>query len=94
MTKGVPLLFIGVAAIVAVIVYISLNPEILRDLAWIAMIVIVAIVAIAVILFAVMTILAIPFYFRKGEQYQEGVSYNLKDVKPVKDTSDREKEEE
>jgi len=81
--KGLPFLLLGIALIVAVVVYLILNPDILKDLIWLLIVVIIAIVAIAVIVIAVMVILAVPFYFLKGEQYQDGTSYDLDDVKPV-----------
>ena len=56
------------------------------------MLAVVVIAAIVLIVFAVMAILAIPFYVLKGEQYQEGRSYELKDIKEVKGTSDRDDE--
>ena len=31
--------------------------------------------------------IALPMYAYKGEQYQEGVDYSLSDVKPVKESS-------
>jgi len=51
------------------------------------------IAAIVVIALAVMMILAVPFYFLKGEQYQEGGSYDLDDVKSVKESSSKDKKE-
>jgi hypothetical protein len=92
--KGVPFLIAGVAVIVAVLVYIYLNPEILKDLVWLALIIAGAIVAVVLIIFAVTVILAIPFYLFKGEQYQDGTSYDLKDVDDVRSTSDREEKKE
>ena len=91
-TKGLPFLLLGILAIIAIAVYIILNPEILKDLLYLAIIVIIALFAIVVILFAVMMILAIPFYFLKGEQYQDGTSYDLKDVKSVKESSSEDKD--
>ena len=53
----------------------------------------IVIAAIVVIALAVMMILAVPFYFLKGEQYQEGGSYDLDDVKSVKESSSKDKKE-
>jgi uncharacterized membrane protein YccC len=92
--KGVPFLLLGIAVIIAVAIYIFLNPEILKDLLWLAFIIIAAIVAVVLVVFAVMMILAIPFYVFKGEQYQDGTSYDLKDVNDVRGTSDREEKKE
>ena len=85
--KGIPFLLLGIAAIVAIIVLIILNPEIVRDLLFLVFIVVAAAVAIGIVILAVMMILAVPFYLVKGEQYQEGGSYDLKDVKSVKESS-------
>ena len=92
--KGIPFLLLGVAVIIAIIVYIYLNPEILKDILLVAIVAGVIIVAVILILFAAVVILAIPFYILKGERYQDGTSYDLKDVKSVKETSDREDKEE
>jgi len=86
--KGIPFLLLGIAAIAAVAVYIILSPEILKDIVWLLILAIVAIAAVVLVIFAAMFILAIPFYIFKGEQYQDGVSYDLKDVKPVRETQD------
>ena len=92
-TKGLPVLLLGVIAILAIIVYIALNPSILEDILLVVILIVIVIAAIVVIAFAVMMILAIPFYFLKGEQYQEGGSYDLDDVKSVKESSSKDKKE-
>jgi uncharacterized RDD family membrane protein YckC len=90
--KGIPFLLLGVIIIIAVAVYVILNPGILNDLTNLVVIVVMAILAIVVIVFAVMMILAIPFYFLKGEQYQDGGSYGLDDVKAVRESSSEDKD--
>jgi len=91
--KGVPFLILGIAAIIAIVIYILLNPSILEDLLYLVILIAIAIVAVVVIALAVMMILAIPFYLMKGEQYQDGTSYDLNDVKSVKESSSEDKEE-
>ena len=54
---------------------------------WILIIIGIAIAAIAAIIFVCMVVLAVPMYVAKGEEYQTGISYDLDDVKPVKETS-------
>ncbi|MDR1691050.1 MAG: hypothetical protein LBR42_04305, partial [Candidatus Methanoplasma sp.] len=58
------------AAIVVLVVFVALNPHIIENLAYIALIVIAAIVIIAVIVYLAMAILALPYYVAKGEEYQ------------------------
>jgi len=38
--------------------------------------------------------LAVPYYMKKGEQYQDGVDYSIDDVKPVKESSSEDKKNE
>jgi len=81
--KGLPFLLLGILLIVGVVVWLILNPEILKNLILLLILFILAVIAIVVIVIAVLVILAVPFYFLKGEQYQDGTSYDLDDVKPV-----------
>ena len=55
---------------------------------------IVAVVAVALVIigYVAMAIMAIPMYAYKGEQYQEGVDYNLDDVKSVEGKDDKNEE--
>jgi membrane protein YdbS with pleckstrin-like domain len=90
--KGVPFLLLGVAFIIAAIVFVIMNPGILENLLYLAIIIAIVIVAIVVIGLAVIMILAIPFYLFKGEQYQDGVSYDIKDVNAVRESSSEDKD--
>jgi len=87
---------VGIAAmviiIIAAIAYILIQPGVLESLASILVIAIIVIVAAIVIVYLAMMIMAIPLYAIKGEQYQEGVDYSLKDVKPVKESSSDDKQ--
>ncbi|MFA6805239.1 MAG: hypothetical protein WCQ23_04285 [Candidatus Methanomethylophilaceae archaeon] len=74
-----------VLVLIAVVVYVALNPWILEDLLYVAIIVIVAIVIIAVIVALAMMLMAVPVYMHKGETYQNDTSYDINDVKPVMD---------
>jgi len=90
--KGIPFLLLGVAFIIAAIVFVIMNPGILENLLYLAIIIAIVIVAIVVIGLAVIIILAIPFYLFKGEQYQDGVSYDIKDVNAVRESSSEDKD--
>jgi hypothetical protein len=90
--KGIPALIPGVVIIIGILHYIYLNPWVFGDLAVLAFIGVLIIVAAAAMVFAVTAILAIPLYVFKGEQYQEGRSYKLEDVKEVTGTSERKEE--
>ena len=82
-----------VAVIAAAIIWLALNPEILDDLLYIAIIAAVVIIAAIAIVYLVMIILAIPYYAAKGEGYQTDASYDLDDVKPVKEADSEKKDE-
>ncbi len=89
------LLGVGVILLIALIVYALMIPGVLESILNIAVIVVIAIVAIIIIIYAVMVILAIPMYAYKGESYQKDVSYDLNDVKSVKEkNSEDDKEQE
>ena len=88
------LIAIGVVALIGLIIWILSNPAVLDATLMLAAAVIIAVVVIALIIAGIMVIIAIPVYAIKGEQYQTGVDYSLKDVKPVKESSSEEKEEE
>lgn len=85
------MLVLIIAVIIAAAAAIVLIPGVLENLAWVALIVMVAIAVIAAVIWLCMIVLAIPMYAMKGEQYQTGISYDLDDVKPVKETSSEEK---
>jgi membrane protein YdbS with pleckstrin-like domain len=90
--KGIPFLLLGIAFIIAVIVFVIMNPGIRENLLYLAIIIAIVIVAAVVIALAVIMILAIPFYLFKGEQYQDGVSYDIKDVNAVRESSSEDKD--
>lgn len=88
--SGAALLLIGIvvlAAIVAVAVLFITVPGLLANVIWVILIIIAAIVIAVLVIWALMFVLAIPFYMKKGEGYQTDVSYNMDDVKSVKETS-------
>jgi len=91
---GLILLAVGVIALIAVIIWVLTNPAVLAATITLVITIVVAIAIIILIIYAIMMIIAIPTYVAKGEQYQEGVDYDLKDVKPVKESSSEEKEDE
>lgn len=86
------LLGIGVIALIALIVYALMTPGVLESVLNIALIVVIAIVAVIIIIYAVMAILAIPMYAYKGESYQKDVSYDLDDVKSIKEKNSEDAE--
>ncbi|HKM13371.1 MAG TPA: hypothetical protein VJY42_00380 [Candidatus Methanomethylophilaceae archaeon] len=87
------LLGIGVIALIALVVYALMMPGVLESILNIAIIVIIAIIAVIIIIYALMAILAIPMYAYKGELYQKDVSYNLDDVKSVKEKNSEDEDE-
>ena len=87
------ILLLLVATIVAVIIWLALNPDILDDLLHIAIIAAVIVIAAIAIVYLVMIVLAIPYYAAKGEKYQTNASYDLDDVKSVKETDSEKRDE-
>jgi flagellar basal body-associated protein FliL len=86
------LLLLLVVAAAVLVIYVALHPEILENVIFIGLIVVVAIVAIAAMIALLAAILAVPYYAAKGESYQTGASYDLDDVKPVKEKDSREED--
>jgi hypothetical protein len=80
-----------VLAAIAIVAYLLLNPDILKDIVWVVIVAIVVLIIIAVIVYLAMMLLAVPYYAAKGVQYQTDASYDLKDVKPVKESSSENK---
>ena len=91
---GMALIAIGVIALIALIVWALSDPDILKATINVIVVIIVAIVVIALIIVGAMFVLAIPFYVKKGEQFQENVDYSIDDVKSVKESSSEEKKNE
>ena len=82
-TFGLILIAAMVVVIVALVIMLLSNPEILEaTMAFVAVIagIVVALIVIAVAIYALS---AIPYYALKGEEYQEGVDYSLDAVKEV-----------
>ncbi len=90
---GMVVIAVMVVVIIAAIAYALMIPGVIEELVYIAVIAVIVIVAIIVIVYVVMMIVAIPMYALKGEQYQEGVDYDLDDVKPVKESSSEDEKE-
>ena len=86
------LVLIAVVIIAAAAAIVAI-PGVLESMVLVLIIICVAFAVIAVIIWLCMIVLAIPMYAR-GEQYQTGISYDLSDVKPVKETSSEEKKAE
>ena len=94
--KGTGKSAIGIGLIVAIIVIAAvglfLNPWILKDLAILLIYIVVVVIVVAVVFYLAVAVLAVPFYAAKGEMYQTQASYDLDDVKAVKEkNSDEEK---
>jgi len=79
--------------VVAIAVFLALNPKIVENILYVAIIILVVIVVVAVIIFLAAAILALPYYAVKGEEYQMDATYDLDDVKPVKEKDSRDKDE-
>ena len=90
---GLLLIAAGVVALIALIVWALTNPDVLKDVVKVVIIIVVAIVVIALIIAGLMFVMAIPFYIKKGEQYQENVDYSIDDVKSVKESSSEDKKD-
>lgn len=84
---GLVLIAIGIIAIIAAIAWALTQPGVLEEVVNILVIVVLIIIGAAIIIYAVVALAAIPVYAMKGEQYQEGIDYNMDDVKPVKESS-------
>jgi len=82
-----------VAIIAAAVIFLILNPGLIGNLLAIAVIAIIVIVAIVIIIFVVMALLALPLYVMKGETYQTDASYDLDDVRSVKEKDSEKKDE-
>jgi len=80
-----------VVALVAIVVYVAYNPWILKDLVYLLIVIVIAILIILVVVYLLMAILAVPIYAAKGESYQNDMSYDINDVKAVKETSSEDK---
>lgn len=89
--SGALLILCGIA-LAALIAFIVLTPGVMTTLLNAAIIILIAIVLIALVIFFLMAVLAIPMYMYKGEKYQDNVSYDLDDVKPVKETDSKEED--
>ncbi len=91
---GLVLLGVGVIGVIALLIWVLMNPDVLAATLTLILVIVGAIIVIALIIAGLMFILAIPMYVKKGEQYQEGVDYNIDDVKPVKESSSEDKKNE
>lgn len=86
-TKSGILIVIGIVLLVALGAYILMTPGILDSLLTIAIVVGIVIIASVMIIYAAIAIMAIPMYMHKGEQYQDGISYGMDNVKTVENSS-------
>ena len=87
--SGLGLVILGVAIITLIVaaVWILTQPGVLSTVLNVVILAVAVIVAIMAIVYAVIAIVAVPVYVAKGEQYQEGVDYDLDDVEPVTESS-------
>lgn len=93
-TKSGILIVIGIVLLVALGAYILMTPGILDSLLTIAIVVGIVIIASVMIIYAAIAIMAIPMYMHKGEQYQDGISYSMDNVKTVENSSSKDKKNE
>jgi len=91
---GILLLVVGVIAAIALIAWAMTQPGVLETTINVVLIIVVAIIVIALIFAGLYLILMVPYYIKKGEQYQEGVDYSIDDVKSVKESSSEDKKNE
>ncbi len=88
--SGLALLLIGIGVLAAVLIIVALFiavPELMQSVIWAILIIVGVIALIFLVIWILMVVLAIPFYMAKGETYQTDIDYDIKDVKPVKETS-------
>ncbi|MCL2296388.1 MAG: hypothetical protein FWC29_04835 [Methanomassiliicoccaceae archaeon] len=90
--SAIAILLLAVA-IVSICIFVAFNPVILESLAHIALIVVAVIVATAAIIYIAAAVLALPYYAAKGEEYQTDSSYDLDDVKSVKEKDSQNKDD-
>ena len=87
-------LVVVIVAVVGIVAWVFVTyPDVLENLVYAILIIIGAIIVIAVAICLLMMILAIPFYIKKGETYQDDVSYDMDDVKSVKETDSDDRKE-
>ncbi|MBR2255234.1 MAG: hypothetical protein IJ856_05425 [Candidatus Methanomethylophilaceae archaeon] len=79
---GIGLIAIAVIAILAVVVWVILQPGVLESIATIAVLAVIVLLAIGVIIFVVTTILAVPYYIIKKQDPQSG-NYEIDDIQSV-----------
>ncbi|MBE6528875.1 MAG: hypothetical protein E7Z64_06955 [Thermoplasmata archaeon] len=91
---GLILLAIGIIALIGLIAWALMDPDILEATMTLILFIGAAILIIAVLIMAAMILLAIPMYVKKGETYQVDIDYSLDDVKPVKESSSEDKKNE
>lgn len=91
---GILLLVVAAVAIIGLIAWALTNPDILQTTVNVIIVIGIAILVIVLIITGLMLILAVPYYMKKGEQYQDGVDYSIDDVKPVKESSSEDKKNE
>lgn len=89
---------IGIAVVIAIAcalgaVYLYNNPEVLNGIVSTIALAVMAIVAIAAVAYIVYMIVAVFYYASKGEVTQTDISYNMDDVKPVKESSSEDDED-
>ncbi len=87
-TGSALVLCVLVIAMIAIVAYIAMNPDILKDILNVVIAAIIILVIIAVIIFLIVTVLAVPYYAIKGEETQTDATYDLSDVKSVKEKID------
>lgn len=88
-TKGSGLvllvLVLAIIGLVALIAYYFMNnPDAINMVLYVIALVILAIIVIGIIVALAAGLLAIPFYMKKGVQYQTGMEYHIEDVEAVK----------
>jgi len=72
-------------ALIAIAVAFIMYPDLFESLVLTLAIVVAGIAIAMAIVYLIIAILAIPYYIVKGEEYQVDASYDLNDVKPVKE---------
>ena len=88
------MLLLIVAVIVAAVIALFTVPGALESTVTVIAVILIALVAIAAIIVIFAVVLAVPMYAHKGEKYQTDVSYDLDDVRSVKETDSEEKKAE
>ncbi len=83
---GLLVIVVGIIAAIAAVAFIFITyPEVLENVLYAILIIIGVIIVIAVVIWIIVALAAVPMYMIKGEEFQDGSSYNIDNLQPVGD---------